>query len=99
MGAPPRMRLRVRIDGRVQGVWFRGATRERATELGLDGWVRNLPDGSVEALFEGPHAAVEQALEFVRKGPPLARVTRVQVEQEALGEEVGAAAGGFCVIH
>jgi acylphosphatase len=71
----------VRVSGRVQGVWFREATRRRAEELGLSGWVRNLPDGSVEALFEGEAARVREALEFVKVGPPLARVTDVVVEE------------------
>ena len=61
-------RLHVIIRGRVQGVWFRQSTRERAEALGLTGWVRNLSDGSVEALFEGEPGAVEQALAFVREG-------------------------------
>jgi acylphosphatase len=63
----------------VQGVWFRESTRERAAALGLTGWVRNLRDGRVEALFEGEPKAVEDALAFVREGPPLARVASVEL--------------------
>ena len=66
--------LRVVISGRVQGVWFRGWTLERAAELGLDGWVRNRRDGTVEALFAGPEAQVRAMVEACRRGPPLAKV-------------------------
>lgn len=69
--------VRVIISGRVQGVWFRGWTLETATRLGLDGWVRNRHDGSVEAVFAGPDDKVEEMLEACRHGPPMARVTGV----------------------
>jgi acylphosphatase len=81
MGEQP-VRRRVRVEGRVQGVWFRGATQAQARALGLAGWVRNRPDGSVEAVFEGPRAAVEHALAFCRRGPPAAHVERVEVADE-----------------
>ncbi|MEI7607990.1 MAG: acylphosphatase [Rhodospirillaceae bacterium] len=74
--------LRVRISGRVQGVWYRGWTVERATAHGLDGWVRNRADGSVEALFSGPAAAVEAMVAECRIGPPAARVREIAVEQD-----------------
>jgi acylphosphatase len=70
--------VRVRITGRVQGVWFRGWTRQEARRLGLAGWVRNMPDGSVEALFTGPGAAVDTMLVLCRQGPPHARVDGVE---------------------
>jgi acylphosphatase len=73
------LRARVLVTGRVQGVWFRESTRERASALGLTGWVRNLRDGRVEALFEGEREAVDAALDFVREGPRLARVVSVEV--------------------
>ena len=73
-------RAQVRVTGRVQGVFYRQATREMADGLGLFGWVRNLPDGSVEALFEGERAAVEQAIAWCRQGPPRAAVDKVAVE-------------------
>jgi acylphosphatase len=76
-------RVRALVTGHVQGVGFRDATRRRATALGLHGWVRNLADGRVEALFEGEDGAVDAALEFVRQGPPLARVSDVAVLDEA----------------
>ena len=75
--------VRVRIDGRVQGVWFRSWTAESAWALGLEGWVRNRADGSVEALFSGPRAAVERMIEACREGPPLAVVAGVEVTPAA----------------
>jgi acylphosphatase len=66
----------------VQGVFFRGTTLERARELGLRGYVRNLPDGRLEALFEGQTDAVEAGIAFVREGPPHARVAHVEVRYE-----------------
>ncbi len=68
------------IHGRVQGVWFRMETRQAAERIGnLTGWVRNVPDGTVEALIEGDKKNVEKLLEWCRQGPPLARVDRVDV--------------------
>ena len=75
-------RARVRIYGRVQGVWFRANTKEIADKLNLKGWVRNMPDGSVEAVFEGNDENVEKAIEWCHRGPPLARVDKVDVEYE-----------------
>ena len=68
------VRAHVIVSGRVQGVWFRGSTVDVARSLGLRGWVRNRPDGDVEAVFEGPRQQVEQAVEWCRRGPPAARV-------------------------
>ena len=64
----------VTVTGRVQGVFFRAWTREQAEALGVAGWVRNAPDGHVEAHIEGDDAAVEQMIERMRGGPPSARV-------------------------
>jgi acylphosphatase len=66
------------VSGRVQGVGFRAATRSKAEACGVSGWVRNRPDGSVEAAFEGDPAAVERLVGFCRSGPRLARVERVE---------------------
>jgi acylphosphatase len=79
---PDRQRKRVRVHGRVQGVWFRGSTQQRARELSLAGWVRNCADGSVEAVFEGSPDAVAAAIAFCREGPPAARVTSVDLDDE-----------------
>ena len=75
-------RAHVFVTGRVQGVWFRESTRRRAEELGVGGWVRNLPDGRVEALFEGDPGAVRKAVEYVREGPNHAQVQEVEVDEE-----------------
>ena len=73
-------RAHARIDGRVQGVCFRMDTRRAALERNLTGWVKNLPDGRVEAVFEGEDSDVRSMLEWCRAGPPLARVTKVAVQ-------------------
>jgi acylphosphatase len=76
------LRRRVIVRGRVQGVWFRGATQAEARAAGVAGWVRNRPDGSVEAVFEGSPAEVAHLLTFCRRGPPAARVERVEEFEE-----------------
>ena len=73
-------RVRVLIEGRVQGVFFRASTRDEARARGLAGWARNLPDGRVEALFEGDKRVVENMLTWCQKGPPYAYVDRVEEE-------------------
>ena len=83
-------RLEVMISGRVQGVWFRGSTQEMALSLGLAGWVRNLPDGRVQAVFEGPAPTLERMLAWCHQGPPHARVDRVEYNwSEAAGGSRG----------
>ena len=72
---------RVIVTGQVQGVFFRAWTKEQAETLGISGWVRNCPDGSVEAQVEGPEAAVEQMIERMRDGPPHAQVDHLSVEE------------------
>jgi acylphosphatase len=67
----------VRIEGHVQGVWYRGWTVDEATRLGLDGWVRNRRDGSVEVVLAGPPEAVDAMIAACHRGPPSARVDRV----------------------
>jgi acylphosphatase len=69
--------VRVRVAGKVQGVWFRAWTTEQATRRGLSGWVRNCRDGSVEALFSGPADQVDSMIEACRDGPPAARVDHI----------------------
>lgn len=76
-------RVRLIIKGRVQGVWFRDSTRRQASRLGVRGWVRNLPDGSVEVLAEGPAQKVDKLVEWCHEGPPAARVDQVIQDQEA----------------
>ncbi len=82
-----RVRAYVRVYGRVQGVFFRANTVDKARELGVTGYVRNMPDGSVEAVIEGDKEKVEKLISWMHIGPPLARVDRVEVEyQEYKGE-------------
>lgn len=76
-----RIAQRLRIHGRVQGVFYRGWTVERAEALRLDGWVRNRLDGTVEALIAGQADAVEAFVAACRTGPPAARVDLVEVEE------------------
>ncbi len=75
-------RSRVFIEGRVQGVWFRESTRQVAEELDLAGWVRNLSDGRVEAVFEGDEDRVANAVAWTRRGPANATVLDVKVAEE-----------------
>jgi len=81
--AGERRRRRVIAHGRVQGVSFRFATEARARAAGLAGWVRNRPDGSLEAVFEGDADAVEALVAFCREGPRHASVRRLEVHEEA----------------
>jgi acylphosphatase len=83
----------VRIEGRVQGVYYRAWTEQSARHLNLDGWVRNRRDGSVEAVFAGPEAQVDEMLRRCAEGPPDAEVTSVTVTDEG-----GAPPSGFSVL-
>ena len=76
------IRRRVLVRGRVQGVFFRDTCRREARSRGVNGWVRNLPDQSVEAVFEGPAPSVEAMVGWARRGPELAEVTTVEVTEE-----------------
>jgi len=78
-----RVRAHVVIYGRVQGVFFRAYTADEANALGLKGWVRNLPDGSVEAVFEGEEKAVQQMITWCYRGSPRSHVTKVDVDFES----------------
>lgn len=74
-------RASLRIKGRVQGVFFRESARREAERLGVHGFVRNLPDGDVEAVAEGPREALEQFVTWCHRGPPSARVEHVHVTE------------------
>ncbi|AHF80903.1 acylphosphatase [Thermococcus paralvinellae] len=76
------VRAHLRIYGRVQGVGFRWSMQREARKLGVHGWVRNLPDGSVEAVIEGERERVEALIGWAHQGPPFARVTRVEIKWE-----------------
>ncbi|MEZ0329842.1 MAG: acylphosphatase [Dissulfuribacterales bacterium] len=74
------------ISGRVQGVFYRASAYDEGRRLGLSGWVRNLPDGRVEALAQGSEKDVNAFVEWCRNGPPLARVTKIDVTEEDLNQ-------------
>jgi len=89
------VRVRVRIEGLVQGVYFRYATQRKAQELGVNGWVRNIRDGSVECLLEGERDTVEALVRWLHHGPPGARVEHVTTH----GEEYKGDLKGFSIEH
>jgi len=85
----PHQQLHAVVHGRVQGVSFRFYTIATARTLDLTGWVRNRPDGTVEAVAEGPKVQLDSLLVFLRRGPPEARVTNVDVEWRPASGEFG----------
>jgi len=87
--AMEKVRARVIIEGRVQGVFFRNHTEEMASKLGVEGWVRNRRDGRVEAVFEGSKEKVEEIIQWCHQGPPEARVTKVHTIWEDYTGEFG----------
>lgn len=93
------MRVRILVSGHVQGVFFRESTRRQAEALGVAGWVRNLPDGRVEALFEGSGPRVEELVLWCHRGPPAARVEAVQRFDDELAPSRPPVAGGFQVLR
>lgn len=76
------VRVHVFVAGRVQGVFFRQNTKRQADSLGVKGWVRNLPDGRVEAVFEGEKSAVKALVDYCHRGPSSARVDNVEINYE-----------------
>jgi len=78
-----KVRAHILVSGKVQGVFFRSETRDEANRLGVQGWVRNLSDGRVEAILEGDEEAVEAVVDFLREGPLYARVDDVEFNWEA----------------
>ncbi|MBU0909611.1 MAG: acylphosphatase [Proteobacteria bacterium] len=82
--------IRAVVSGRVQGVCFRAYTREAALRYGVKGWVRNLPDGSVEALVSGDADPVERMIAWLHQGPPSSRVSRVTLEEIEPDEQFAA---------
>jgi len=84
------IRIHVLVSGKVQGVFFRSSTKDKAEEMGLSGWVRNLADGRVEAVFEGEKENVDKIVGWCRKGPEYARVTGIEIiVEEYQGEFKG----------
>lgn len=88
-------RIHLTISGRVQGVFFRASAREAAARLGLTGWVRNLPDGRVETVAEGPKEKLQQFHQWCQYGPPGARVNGVECRWESAKGEFRA----FTISH
>lgn len=88
-------RVRVVIRGDVQNVGFRSWTRHKAEHFGITGWVKNNDDGSVEAVFEGDDAKVDELVEECRRGPPGSYVEKVDIEEE----EHGGIFQGFSIVH
>jgi acylphosphatase len=82
MARAMRVRRRVVVRGRVQGVFFRDTMKRRAESAGAAGWVRNTPEGAVEAVFEGESEVVDALVEFCRRGPSRAEVASIEVEEE-----------------
>ncbi len=78
------VRAHIRVTGRVQGVFFRQTTAQEASLLGVTGWVRNLPDGDVEAVVEGGPESVDRLIAWCHHGPPAARVDGVSVSWETV---------------
>ncbi|MBM4293423.1 MAG: acylphosphatase [Deltaproteobacteria bacterium] len=89
MGEKEKARVHVLIEGRVQGVFFRAHTRDEARARGINGWVRNLPDGRVEAVFEGNRASLNSMLVWCHKGPPYAYVEKVDVQWQPYQGDLG----------
>ena len=74
--------VHVIVKGRVQGVWFRANTKQKAEQLGVSGWIRNTQDGCVEAIFEGEEKCVNEMIDWCNRGPPLAKVNNVEVKNQ-----------------
>lgn len=74
-------RVRAIVTGRVQGVWFRARTQDEARRLGVTGFVRNLPDGTVEIVAQGEDGSVDALMSWARQGPPMANVSAVQITE------------------
>lgn len=89
------LRAHLFVSGRVQGVFFRQNTKRKAQGQGVKGWVRNLDDGRVEAMFEGEESAVKALVNFCRKGPKGASVTNITVNWEPFQDEFKI----FCITY
>ncbi len=90
-------RARLTISGRVQGVFYRQTTRDKARSLGLSGWVRNMPNGTVEAEASGEHERVEELIAWCKQGPPSATVSAVQVEWIEAPDDDNSLSGRFVI--
>jgi acylphosphatase len=91
-------RAHIRVEGRVQGVYFRAETRRRALALGISGWVRNTPEGTLEAVFEGEQDPVERLVAWCKRGPPGAIVEAVSVDWDEDVSHPSGAESGFVIV-
>ncbi|NIP40606.1 MAG: acylphosphatase [Candidatus Aenigmarchaeota archaeon] len=82
-------RVHLLISGEVQGVFFRASTRDKAVDLGLKGWIRNLMDGKVECIVEGEKERIEQLIEFCKQGPEGSKVDNIEINWEKPKDEFG----------
>ena len=82
-----KLKAHVIISGRVQGVWFRASVKNKAEQLGINGWVRNTDNGNVEAIFEGNEKNIEEMLKWCSHGPSLAKVDNVEVTKQPASNE------------
>ena len=87
--------VHILISGKVQGVWFRANTRQKAEQLNIKGWVRNTSDGKVEAIFEGKQDNIKEMLDWCRQGPPLAKVEDIKIEDKTQSKGYD----GFTIKH
>jgi len=87
IGVKMNVKAHVVVTGRVQGVYFRGNTRREAQKHDVNGWVQNLPDGRVEAVFEGNKEDVNKLIDIVKKGPSHAKVTNLEIEWQEYKDE------------
>jgi len=76
--------VHVVISGRVQGVWFRANTKQKAEQLGVTGWVKNTADGKVEAIFEGDKKHIQEMIDWCHQGPPSAQIEQVEITEQSL---------------
>ena len=81
--------VHVKISGRVQGVWYRASTKQKAESLGIKGWVRNTDEGCVEAVFEGEDEIVDEMISWCRRGPPMSHVKNVDIKTQNLSNLEG----------
>ena len=89
------MRIRAKFYGRVQGVFFRANTKEKASELNLNGWVKNKEDGSVEMVVDGEEDSIQALLNWCKKGPGISRIDRINI----LKENKKGKFSGFEILH
>ena len=80
-------RIHIFVSGKVQGVFFRENTRKKAAEFGLSGFVRNLPNGKVEAVFEGDKEKIEKIIQWIKKGPETAQIENIEIDWQNYQEE------------